>query len=213
MWPDKFVVKICGIRTPAAAHAAINAGADLLGFIFYPLARRAVTSQYARTILKSLNARSNIGVVGVFVNPNPSEANQIADDVNLDYIQLSGDEPAIIFSQFNRPIIKAVRLSPTITQHLPRDSIQAIILEPAAAGIGGAGISHDLTQARTVTTYQPRPPILLAGGLRPETVADAIITVHPDGVDVSSGVERDGHQDEEQIFSFIQNARGAVTWQ
>ncbi|MCL4509285.1 MAG: phosphoribosylanthranilate isomerase [Chloroflexi bacterium] len=199
------------MRTLAAAQTAVDAGADLLGMVFVPTARRAIAVGEARRIVQDLRSRSNIGIVGVFVDPRPEQANDVATFVGLDYVQLSGEEPSELLTQLNRPILKAVRISADCpVPRLDQPHVTALVLEPQAAGLGGSGVAHNLSLAGRVMAIRPHPPVLLAGGLRPDTVAAAVRRVRPDGVDVSSGIERDGSQDTDKIIAFIDAARGAV---
>lgn len=226
------LVKICGTRTLAAAQAAVDAGADLLGFICYPPARRYLPPEQIASLLSRLQGRAAVQAVGVFVNQPVEEMNAVADACGLDLIQLSGDEPDVMLGRLARPVIRAVRvaggrrggLRPTVqtgeagssrpTTARPqggrRDRLFALLLEPPSAGWGGSGVRVDWSQAHAFTELADRPPVFLAGGLTPENVAGAIALVRPDGVDVSSGVERDGAQDSDRIAAFVVAAKGAV---
>jgi phosphoribosylanthranilate isomerase len=285
------LVKICGVRTLAGAQAAVDAGADLLGFICYPPARRYVPPEQIAAILTGLRGRSAVRAVGVFVNQPVDEMHAVADGCGLDLIQLSGDEGDKVVSLLDRPVIKAWRGGPLSgfgnkgplsgsaisppsvgeSQRLatgsvpgtswhddgpgmlpssrsrssppgvgerpgegacsqrspgegaspsqrsgerafpPQRPLFAALLEPPEAGWGGAGQAWDWSVARSVTDLPSRPPVFLAGGLRPENVAGAIAAVRPDGVDVSSGVEIDGMQDAARIAAFVAAAKGATT--
>jgi phosphoribosylanthranilate isomerase len=276
------LVKICGVRTLAGAQAAVDAGADLLGFICYPPARRYVPPEQITAILAGLRGRPAVRAVGVFVNQPLEEMHAVADGCGLDLIQLSGDEGDEVVSLLDWPVIKAWRGGPLSgfaisppgvgeSQHLaigsvpgtswhddgpgmlpssrPRSSppgvgerpgegacfqrspgqgaspsqrsgerafptqrpLFAALLEPPEAGWGGAGQAWDWSVARSVTDLPSRPPVFLAGGLRPENVAGAIAAVRPDGVDVSSGVEVNGAQDPARIAAFVAAAKGATT--
>jgi phosphoribosylanthranilate isomerase len=201
------LVKICGVRTLAGAQAAVDAGADLLGFICHPPARRYVPPEQIAAILAGLRGRSTVRAVGVFVNQPVDEMHMVADGCGLDLIQLSGDEGDEVMSLLEWQVIKAWR------GHLPlkrRAGLFAALLEPQAAGWGGAGQVWDWSVARSVTDLPSRPPVFLAGGLQPENVAGAIAAVRPDGVDVSSGVETNGVQDSARIAAFVAAAKGAT---
>jgi phosphoribosylanthranilate isomerase len=156
-------------------------------------------------------------VVGVFVNESVDEMNRLADSVGLDFIQLSGDEPVEIQDDLRRPVIRALRLPIGITPAEAYEQAEiylecavparALLLDTHVSGsYGGNGIPGDWNVARALAE---RYPVLLAGGLRPETVDEAIRTVRPFGVDVSSGVETDGVKDASKIKQFIAQARGA----
>lgn len=211
------LIKICGVRSPEIARVVADNGADLMGLIFAP-ARRQVTEEQARRIVAGLHG-SGAGrvpmVVGVFVNESVNEMNRLTDSVGLDYIQLSGDEPAEIQCALNRPVIRALRLptgmTPAEARNLAEEYLDcptpamALLLDTHVTGsYGGNGIPGDWNIARGLAE---RYPVLLAGGLRPETVDEAIRTVRPFGVDVSSGVETDGAKDASKITQFIAAAR------
>jgi phosphoribosylanthranilate isomerase len=234
------LVKICGVRTLEAAQAAVDTGADLLGFICYPPARRYVSPAQITAILAGLRGRSAVRAVGVFVNQAVEEMNAVASACGLDLIQLSGDEPMEVIKALNRPAIKAYR--PEAMQHAdpgrgrppclpfripaqrsqmeygggqargpaPTSRLHAVLLEPSSAGWGGGGTLLDWRIARAVTDLPVRPPVFLAGGLTPENVGGAIAAVRPDGVDVSSGVEKNGAQDSARIAAFVAAAKGAT---
>ena len=229
------LVKICGVRTLEGAQAGVDAGADLLGFICYPPARRYLAPEQIAAILQKLHRRSSVLTVGVFVNQSVAEMNAVAALCKLDLIQLSGDESAEGMRLLERPVIKAFRpgeqgLSfscPPLAESgkgphpLPlsaqerglgvRSGLFAALLEPPAAGWGGAGQVGDWSIARSVTDLPSRPLMFLAGGLRPDNVAQAIAAVRPEGVDVSSGVETDGTQDIASIAAFVTAAKGVAT--
>lgn len=210
------VIKICGVRSPEIAQVVAECGADLMGLIFAP-SRRKVSPEQARRIVagfpKSINSRP--GVVGVFVNERVEVMNEFSDAVALDFVQLSGDEPPEVQSEISRRVIRALRLaSGTSVDEACRLAEQyldcatpasALLLDTDVAGsYGGNGIQGDWEVARHLAE---RYPIILAGGLRPETVGDALSTVQPFGVDVSSGVETDGTKDATKIRRFIETAR------
>jgi phosphoribosylanthranilate isomerase len=211
------LIKICGVRSPEIARVVAECGADLMGLIFAP-ARRQVTEEQAQRIVAGLpNSGHRPKVVGVFVNEPVDEMNWLAESVGLDFIQLSGDEPAEVQATLNRPMIRALRLPVGVTpaeayeqaeQHLDCPApAQALLLDTHVSGsYGGNGVPGDWNVARALAE---RYPVILAGGLRPETVDEALRTVRPFGVDVSSGVETDGVKDPEKIRQFIAAARAA----
>lgn len=217
------LVKICGVRTLEGAQAAVDAGADLLGFICYPPARRYVPPERIAAILSGLRGRSGVQAVGVFVNQPVDEMNLVAAGCGLDLIQLSGDDGEDVMAVLDRPVIRVLRLGDHPPVNVarrfsvgyeagatPRDHLFAIHLEPLAAGWGGAGQPWDWSAARSFTDQSSRPPVILAGGLQPDNVAGAIAAVRPDGVDVSSGVEINGVQDGARIAAFVAAAKGAM---
>lgn len=207
-------VKICGTRTPEAALAAAEAGADLIGLIFAP-SRRQITIEQAQAIVEALRAHSagrTVTVVGVFVDAAPEEIARIAQAVGLDWAQLSGHEDFATMQALDLPLLKAVRLAddPSEAAWLAANGCDAqpVVVDAHVPGsFGGAGVVGDWTQAAHLAT---RRPILLAGGLHPANVAAAVQAVQPWGVDVSSGVETDGQQDCDKIREFVRAAKAVM---
>ena len=200
-------VKICGIREAAHARAAAEAGADMLGFIFYPTARRYVEPSLVRGMLAEL-PRGACEAVGVFVNESPERIDEIAEMVGLDLVQLSGDEQAELNARLGRPVVRTVHVdAATTAEHIAQRVAGArlIHLDAKKAGqYGGTGASFDWRMARSAGELGT---VLLAGGLNPDNVAEAIEVGAPWGVDVSSGVERDGVKDPELIQAFVKAVR------
>ena len=215
-------VKICGLRTPEHMRVTIAAGADMLGLMFYEPSSRYIQPQQARTLLESVENGESVGanesrparmispdIVGVFVNKDAACINEVAQQVGLHVVQLHGDEPPEFCHSITRPVIKALRLqdmSDIGKVRAYREVAWRILLDTPAPGWGGSGITHDWTIARAAAQ---EAPMLLAGGLTPENVAAAIQQVHPWGVDVSSGVETNGHKDTGKIRSFIERVRAS----
>jgi len=211
-------VKICGIRQKAHASAVIEAGADFIGLVFAP-SQRQVTLAQAQDIVGAVKKYSEAtAVVGVFVNMPAYEVNRIANSCNLDWVQLSGDEPWEYCHQITRPLIKAVRIKGG--QH-PEEICADLaagarvlasqryiyLLDSQVKGkYGGTGMTFDWSLARQAAEHFP---VIIAGGLTPENVAQAIKMVAPWGVDVSSGVEVDGVKDIVKIRTFIETVRRA----
>ncbi|MDO8673507.1 MAG: phosphoribosylanthranilate isomerase [Dehalococcoidia bacterium] len=211
-------VKICGIMEPGHAIWAAEAGAEFLGFILAP-SRRRITAEKVREIADCLAAsglRSRLGLVGVFVNASPAAVNATARLAGLDYVQLSGDESWDYCRQIERPIIKAIKLAPSISYsdmvaglksewaELGANKL-AVLVEPLVQGsYGGAGKQLDW---ESLGELSEALPVLLAGGLTPTNVAHACRLVRPWGVDVSTGVETDGVKDEGKIKAFVAAAR------
>ena len=201
-------VKICGLRTAEHTMAAIDAGADMLGLIFYEPSHRYIAPREARKLVEAMqHNHSTADFVGVFVNCEAAFINDISEQVGLQFVQLHGDEPPEFCSSINRPVIKALSL------HGQDDMNQVkayhatswrILLDTPTAHWGGTGQTHDWTLAHSVAQ---KIPIILAGGLTPENVNEAIRQVHPWGVDVSSGVETNRVKDVEKIQMFIHNIR------
>jgi phosphoribosylanthranilate isomerase len=256
-------IKICGIRDKSHALAAIEAGVDFIGLVF-AASKRQVTPTEASKIITAVKKNSatlraqpskrggmeeiskNFNyfaakpqIVGVFVNAPASMVNEIADFCALDWVQLSGDESWEYCREINKPIIKAIRISPQYHNVIQSPSLPVI---PAFAGIsprvnsaeslnaelsagskllsaqrfiplldsqvegqyGGTGSTFNWNIARQVAK---RFPVIIAGGLNPENVAQVIEAVAPWGVDVSSGVEVEGVKDVAKIRAFIEAVR------
>jgi len=211
-------VKICGIKEKAHALAAIEAGGDFIGLVFAPSQRR-VTPAQASEIIGAAKSRSHaIGTVGVFVNMPAPEVNTIADSCNLDWVQLSGDEPWEYCRHITKPLIKAIRIRHGQSPEQIAADLAAgarilsaqkhlYLLDTQVKGrYGGTGTTFDWSLARQAAAQFP---VILAGGLTPENVAQAIEMVAPWGVDVSSGVEVDGVKDIAKIRAFIEAVRKA----
>lgn len=211
------VVKICGLRTPTQALAAAEAGADMLGLVFAESKRR-VTLDEAQAISNAGYAHRPL-LVGVFVNETASTMEQIARTVGLDLLQLSGDESPEQCLALTLPYIKVIHVQEgssvdevcALAQQYRRAT--ALLLDKGGSAStpvwGGSGQALDLTLAAQIVTRLNRS-VILAGGLRPDTVAHAITTVRPWGVDVSSGVETDGVKDHAKMAAFVTSARGIV---
>lgn len=205
-----FRVKICGITNWRDARMALDAGADALGFNFYPKSPRCISPASAWDILRRLPRR--VLFVGVFVNWGPEAVSTLAKSLRLAAVQLHGDEPPRAVSAVSKssPVVKAFRV--TNGFHLPRlrsySSASAFLLDGYRAGLrGGSGNRFDWSVARRASTYGP---IVLAGGLTPENVAEAIATAQPMAVDVASGVEsQTGKKDPRKVRDFVRAAREA----
>lgn len=212
-------VKIDGLRQPIHAEAAVLAGADLLGFIFAP-ARRRVSPADARRCLdaaRSVAAGRPVLGVGVFVDATAAEMNDIAAAVGLDLLQLHGDETPDLLASLRWPVLKALRPlagadAPAVAtaiagyRRVANAPVAFVIDGYSPSAAGGAGVRADWRLASEVAR---RGPTLLAGGLDPGNVAEAIGRVRPHGVDVSSGVETDGAKDEVKIAAFVRAAKRA----
>jgi phosphoribosylanthranilate isomerase len=208
------VVKICGLRSLAEARVAVEAGADLLGFIFWKPGRRFIPPSEAARIIATLRAESffakHWSAVGVFVDPTLGEVREAAEVCGLDYVQLSGDEPADLVRAMPRPTLKALHVR-TGQEHRAAETIahntlgaHRYLLDTHADALpGGTGVAFDWLALDGVG-----PRCLVAGGLRPETVAGALDVLAPYGVDVSSGVEfPSGGKDPRLIRAFVEAVR------
>jgi phosphoribosylanthranilate isomerase len=206
------VVKICGLRTLEHALAALEAGADLLGFIFAP-SRRQVSPDEVVAIgaaVRGAPGGDRVGLVGVFVNEAPERMAATAAECGLDAIQLSGDEDQGVLRELppGRAIIKAVRMAGADAEQswLGAEGARLLVDAHVPGAYGGAGVVADWARAAELAC---RRPIILAGGLTPGNVAAAIGQVRPWGVDVSSGVETDGVKDSARIRAFVAAVRAA----
>ena len=200
-------VKICGIKTLDAAKTAQEAGADFIGFVFAPSNRR-ISPIDAANITKQLSPK--IKKVGVFVNESVENIKHIAKLVGLDYVQLHGDEPAHFAAQLPYPIIKAFSVhtvDPKTIHQYPCDYV--LIDSPGEKYRGGSG---NVFNWKTIDELQiDKRKLILAGGLNEANVREAIESVQPIGVDVSSGVETDGVKDHQKIQSFIKQTKKELT--
>ena len=198
-------IKICGITNEEDGLAAAKFGADALGFVFAPSPRR-ISVERAREIIKVLPPL--VQTVGVFVNEDPEKVLSTAAACGLDILQFHGDESATYCSNFDRRVIKAVRLqSRDDLDNLPKyvNVVDALLLDTYVADkLGGTGITFDWKLAVEARGYGR---IILAGGLNPENVAAAISMVKPYAVDASSGLERSpGVKDHEKMAKFMREA-------
>ncbi len=207
-------VKICGIKEKAHALAVIEAGGDFIGLVFAP-SQRQVTPAQAQDIVSVVKEHNKTAMVGVFVNMPAHEVNRIADTCNLDWVQLSGDESWEYCRQITRPIIKAVRIGSghpeeicanlATGSRLLSSQRHIYLLDSRVEGrYGGSGKTFDWGLARQAAEQFP---VIIAGGLTPENVSQAIKTVTPWGVDVSSGVEVDRVKDIVKIRVLIEAVR------
>ena len=205
-------IKICGITCEEDAWAAIEAGADALGFVFVPGTPRFIEPARAAAITRGLPPF--VSRVGLFVNAPIEHIRATLAEARLDTVQLHGDEsPEVGLSLLGQVrVIQAFRVQgPETLLRLPdyRSSSDAWLLDayvPGAAGGTGARFDWNLAvQARELGH-----PLILAGGLKPENIAEAVRQVRPFAVDVSSGVESSpGRKDAEKIQQLIGSARSA----
>lgn len=202
-------VKICGITRIEDALAAVNAGADAIGLVFYDASPRCVDLETAKAI--AIAAGPFVTLVALFVNPTAAEVNKVLSQLDPDVLQFHGDEDEAFCSQFNRRYLKAIRMAEGI------DPGAETAKFPSASGFlfdawnrdkyGGTGETFDWGRVPQGEIF----PVVLAGGLNPGNVADAVSRVKPYAVDVSGGVESaPGVKSADQILHFIVNAK-AVT--
>lgn len=214
-------VKICGIQELDHALVAAQAGADFIGLVFVPGRRRRVDVDKAKTIVAG--AKSNCGkvtkVVGLFADQPLDEVNQVIRACQLDLVQLCGQETLEYCGQVEAEVIKALHIpdSEDAGASMLADSLQSfrkaghlVTLDRLVDGLqGGTGQSFDWGIAAQLS--EDGHEFLLAGGLTPDNVTQAISTVKPWGVDVSSGVETGGVKDSEKIKAFVRNAKQNFT--
>jgi phosphoribosylanthranilate isomerase len=204
-------VKICGINDPAAIDAAIEAGADWVGFNFFPPSPRFVTPSRARELAARHKNRPRL--VGLFVNPSEAAIAEVLAEVPLDVLQLYGVETELthLRTRFGRPIWRPSGVATEADLPMALDGADALLLEakppPDATRPGGNAVRFDWALTRG---WQAPGPWLLAGGLDPDNVAEAIRLSGAKAVDVSSGVERaKGIKDPALIDAFVRRAREA----
>ncbi len=199
----KVRVKVCGITGYQDARLALDLGADALGFNFYPLSPRFIDPRAAHDLMRRLPPLAT--TVGVFVNvASPAEVEDAARAAGVQVLQLHGDETADYCRRLDAwPLIKAVRVGTNgVEENLAGFPAQAILLDAKDERMyGGTGMTFDWTLARHACCELP---VILAGGLNPANVTEAIRVVHPYGVDVCSGVEsRPGKKDRARLTAFM----------
>jgi len=235
------LIKICGLREPAHALAAAEAGVDFIGLVFAE-SRRRVTVEQAQAIASTVGTkggwywkgtakdREDLAhflqrqtgwltdivqwqrplLVGVFADANAEAINRTAEAVGLDLVQLSGDEPWDLCGQLSLPILKAVKVKDGMSAEeiiaALRPGAVPLLDTDVEGALGGTGRPFDWSVAAAVAR---RFPIVLAGGLTPDNVGEAVRRVRPWAVDVSSGVETDGVKDVEKVCAFIAAVREA----
>ena len=194
--------KVCGITDAVGAEAAVAAGADAVGFVFYPPSPRSVVPSVAASIVAELPHET--WRIGVFVDADAAEMSAVVETVGLDFIQLSGDEPPEIATQLPRHAFKVLRLGASMdadeaTVLADRYSACTLLLDTAVSGsYGGSGLTGNWGAAAALAQ---RHRLVLAGGLTADNVAEAVRTVGPWAVDVASGVESGpGIKDPEKLY-------------
>ncbi|MBI5397818.1 MAG: phosphoribosylanthranilate isomerase [Verrucomicrobia bacterium] len=226
-------IKICGITNKADAFAAVEAGADALGFVLWPQSKRYVAVEAAARIVEMLPA--SIARVAVLVNPSREEVEQLLASGAFNTLQFHGDETsefcaawcgqAKVWKAFrvagsgDIPVAdSAIKNAATFLSPLPvippmagYSVVDAVLLDSySPASRGGTGKTFDWSLAREAKRFGR--PVILSGGLTPANVREAVRVAQPDGVDVSSGVEMaPGRKDHEKVREFIRNAKAAIT--
>jgi phosphoribosylanthranilate isomerase len=214
-----FRIKVCGVTSPEDADLAIEAGADAVGINFFRGSPRFVSPALAPPIVDAVRGRAT--AVAVFVDENPEKLAAVCDELGIGIVQLSGREPAEGVARIRIPVIKAVHVEGGSVPDTFRDyPCRAFLLDAAVPGkFGGTGISLDWEDlGRTIGgpfvrfwgdgPSVPDRPWMLAGGLTPGNVTEAIRSARPFGVDVASGVEAaPGKKDPEKMKAFVKSAR------
>lgn len=198
-------VKVCGITNPEDARVAAEAGADMVGFIFYPPSPRYVTPEQVRRMVEMLPP--DLVTVGVFVNETVETVTRVVATSGIQMVQLHGEEGPELCQALPCRVIKAFRFTPQVRPEMMRDyAVEAFLIEGFHADFyGGVGAQADWHQ---VAALQPYGRMILAGGLTPENVQAAIRIARPYGVDVGSGVETaPGKKDWHKVRTFVRRAK------
>jgi len=207
----RLLVKICGIRNVEDARFAVAAGADALGFVFWYMSPRRIEPEQAAAIAAELP--ESVLRVGVFVDAPREQIERTAHQVGLDVLQLHGEEPPEALEGLSRLALKAIRVGPRFAAEEAlryAKTARGIVVDTRLPGEtqmpGGTGVPFDWSLVANLADQVPF--LMLAGGLSPTNVAQAVRAVRPDAVDVSSGVERmPGRKDPERVKAFIEASR------
>ncbi len=205
-------IKICGMTRLGDAMAAVNAGVDALGFIFYKESSRNIDPEKAKTIIEQLPPL--VDVVGVFVDKKRKEVEEIVEYCRLDYVQLHGNESPQYCEKLSREaapcqVLKALRVGPELTAEMVQPyiaNVKGFLLDTYKKNVvGGTGEVFDWSIIEQLSLHKP---FLLAGGLSVDNVTEALEAVNPYGVDANSGLEiAPGIKDPELIAAFIEKVR------
>jgi phosphoribosylanthranilate isomerase len=200
----KVFVKICGITSLDDALACCDAGADALGFNFWPQSKRHITVERAATIARRVPP--NVRTVGVFVNPTAEDVDRAFASGAIDLAQLHGDETPEFCGRFAGRYIKAMRLRDAASlETLAQYPCDLVLVDADTPGYGGSGQRADVALAAEAAAARR---VILAGGLTPDNVGEAIAAVRPYGVDVAGGVEREpGVKDWLKVAAFVKEAK------
>lgn len=201
-------VKICGITNAEDAKAVAARGADAVGFIFWPSSPRFIEPDAARSIVAMLPP--SIAAVGVFVNQPSAHINDVAARVGLRAVQLHGDESPTFAAEIAKPVIKAVALksgtAPDVDSWPKTVTLLLDVHDPVRRG--GTGTMVDWSMAGELARHRR---VILAGGLNPENVVEAITRVRPYGIDISSGVERSpGKKDHDRLAALFEAVQVSI---
>ncbi|HET6597295.1 MAG TPA: phosphoribosylanthranilate isomerase [Anaerolineales bacterium] len=203
-------IKICGIKTVEDALDAMDAGADLIGFNFYPKSPRYIDVGQCRDIMAVMRKYGQLMYVGVFVNASAEEVCATLETAALTLAQLHGDETSQMIRSLKGKSFKAFRGVPQSVDGFARHEAPALLVDASVKGVyGGTGETADWSAAGELAQQYP---LLLAGGLTPENVGEAVQRVRPWGVDVASGVESaPGVKDPAKMKAFVQAVRRVET--
>jgi phosphoribosylanthranilate isomerase len=199
-------IKICGIKTVTDALAAMDAGADLIGFNFYSKSPRYIDVGRCRDIMSVMRRYGHITYVGVFVNASVGTIRATMETLGLSLAQLHGDETPEMLSALDGKAFKAFRGVPQNLDGFARVAVPALLVDASVKGTyGGTGVTADWNSAAELAK---KYPLLLAGGLTPDNVVEAVRQVSPWGVDVASGVESSpGLKDATKMKAFVHAIR------
>jgi phosphoribosylanthranilate isomerase len=204
------IVKVCGVRTPEIAEAAVDAGADWIGLMLVPKSARWVDDAAAMAVVRAVGGRADL--IGVFVEPSAAECDEAASRYQLAGVQVHGNFERNLMTDCSVPVIPVFNVEDGIAANTidwPPDTLVMLDGIPDRGALpGGTGHSVPLGLAADVARHRE---IMLAGGLGPDDVATAIATVRPAGVDASSRLERrPGDKDPELVRSYVIAARSAA---
>lgn len=213
MTSNETKVKICGLSTPETITAAIEHGSDFIGFVFYPPSPRHVEIDVAKYLAKSIP--NHVEIVGLFVNPNNQTLQEVLNDIPLSMMQLHGSESIKRVKEikeiFNLPVMKALSIENAEDLNKAEEYepiVDWLLFDAKGEDLpGGNGKAFDWS---ILADYQGQKPWMLAGGLTPENIGEALKTLSPDALDVSSGVESSsGVKDVDKIQAFLRGAKRA----
>ncbi len=205
------LVKMCGFSNYEDARSAEKSGAAFVGFMFWPSSKRYVAPETVADIIQHLG---RIRKVGVFVDEDPEVVNRIAEQCQLDYVQLHGHEPIDYAKKIDYPIIKAFRYGDDFTPEAANEYPCELVLidKGNKAAPGGAGEVFDWRQAAPEIKKVKRG-VIVAGGINSSNVADVYRILHPFAVDASSGLETDGSKDIKKIKAFMRVVKNLDNWE
>lgn len=200
------LVKICGIRSAVSAKTAVYNGAGFLGFNFVSRSKRRISPEFAKQIIAEI--KGQVKLVGVFQNQRIEEVNRIADFLDLDYVQLHGEEDSDYINEMSRPVIKAYQLETDfditgLLKKMNSTNAEYFLLDRKKQSQG------KMLDPKNLAVIAKMHKIFAAGGLNPDNVDEVIKQVRPFGVDVASGIESGGVEDVGKIKTFIERARNA----